>query len=447
VLLYGQCGLSDVDNVESDRLSTFKKESDSMFDQLFVRSEALTRQLSAPLVYERRQYLTHCAVQGMTKSTLEAKARLLLSIAEYLRLADRPSDTISLSEIQRAATRWSNHNCPLPQGSHAKRPREYFMAEAAKWLTFLNRLQTAPKPVTSCDHMLTEFRSFMEEDRGLSSATVKTNCSSVRPFLIHLLDGRRSLQTITVSDVDALLAKKVNEQHYARVSVRDYASSLRSFFRYAEMRGWCRVGIAASIMAPRVFKQETLPSGPTWDIVQEIVDATAGDHPIAIRDHAILMLLAVYGVRSREVARLQLTDIDWQRETIVFTRSKVARSHSFPLQQSVGAAIIRYLKEVRPKSPHRQVFLTRRAPVGPISNGAMWAVVSRQLRKRAPSLKHHGPHSIRHACATRLINQGLSLKEIGDHLGHRDVEATRIYAKVDLARLREVADFDLGELL
>jgi site-specific recombinase XerD len=77
----------------------------------------------------------------------------------------------------------------------------------------------------------------------------------------------------------------------------------------------------------------------------------------------------------------------------------------------------------------------------------MWAVVSRQLRQRAPSLKHHGPHSLRHACATRLINQGLSLKEIGDHLGHRDVEATRIYAKVDLAHLREVADFDLGGLL
>jgi integrase/recombinase XerD len=77
----------------------------------------------------------------------------------------------------------------------------------------------------------------------------------------------------------------------------------------------------------------------------------------------------------------------------------------------------------------------------------MWAVVSRQLRTRAPSLKHHGPHSLRHACATRLINQGMTLKEIGDHLGHRDVEATRIYAKVDLVRLREVAEFDLGGLL
>jgi len=418
-----------------------------MFDQLFVRSDALARYHSAPLVDERRQYLTHCAVQGMTKSTLEAKARLLLSIAEYLRLANRPTDTITLSEIKKAATRWSNHNWTSPQTSHAKRSRDYFIATAVEWLTLLSRLKTAPKPVTICDQMLAEFRRFMQEDRNLSPATVQSRCSSVRPFLIQLLDGRRSLETITVSRVDSLLAQRVNKEHYARVSVRDYASSLRAFFRYAEMRSWCPAGIAASIMAPRVFQQETLPSGPTWDVVQEIVDATAGDRPMAIRDHAILMLLAVYGVRSGEVAHLQLTDIDWQREKITFTRSKMAGTHSFPLSPSVGAAIIRYLKEVRPKSLNRQVFLTRRAPVGPISNGAMWAVASRQLRKRAPSLKHHGPHSLRHACATRLINQGLSLKEIGDHLGHRDVEATRIYAKVDLARLRDVADFDLGGLL
>jgi len=151
----------------------------------------------------------------------------------------------------------------------------------------------------------------------------------VRPFLIQLLDGRQSLETITVSRVDSLLAQKVNKERYARVSVRGYSSSLRAFFRYAEMRGWCPAGIAASIMAPRVFRQETLPSGPTWDVVQEIVDATAGDRPIAIRDHAILMLLAIYGVRSGEVAHLKLTDIDWQRETITFTRSKMAGTAHF----------------------------------------------------------------------------------------------------------------------
>jgi integrase/recombinase XerD len=181
--------------------------------------------------------------------------------------------------------------------------------------------------------MLAEFRRFMKEDRGLSPSTVEYRCNSVRPFLDQLLDGKRSLETITVSDVDSLLAQKVNEEHYARISIRGYASSLR----YAEMRGWCTVGIAGSIMAPRVFQHETLHSGPTWDIVQEIVNATGGDHPIAIRDHAILMVFAVYGVRSSEVARLQLTDIEWQRETIVFNRAKAAGSHSFPLSHSVGA--------------------------------------------------------------------------------------------------------------
>jgi hypothetical protein len=143
-----------------------------------------------------------------------------------------------------------------------QRSREYFMAQGAGWLTFLNRLQTPLKPVTVYDQMLAEFTSFMKEGRGLSPATVKSCCSSVRPFLIQLLDGSRSPETITVSDVDSLLAQKVNEEHYARRSVRDYASSLRSFFRYAEMRGWCPAGIAASIMAPRVFQQETLPCGP-----------------------------------------------------------------------------------------------------------------------------------------------------------------------------------------
>lgn len=197
-----------VDDVESDRLSTFKKESDSMFNQLFFRSDALTRRLAAPLVDECRQYLALCAAQGMSKCTLEVKARLLLSIAEYLRLADRPNDTISLPEIKKAASRWSSHNWPSPERSHAKRSREYFIAQATKWMTFLNRFQIPPKPVTVYDQMLAEFRAFMEEDRGLSPATVKGCCSSVRPFVIQLLDGRRSLQTITVSDVDSLWRRK-----------------------------------------------------------------------------------------------------------------------------------------------------------------------------------------------------------------------------------------------
>jgi site-specific recombinase XerD len=362
-------------------------------------------------------------------------------------LAERPDDIISLPEIETAAKRWSRHNRRSLEAARAKHLHRHFITQASRWLIFLNRLDTPIQPEKACDEMLTEFRRFMMDDRGLSPITVEYRCRTVRPFLERLLGEERSLESVSVSDVDSLLLEKVNAEHYARISVRAYASSLRAFFRYAAFRGWCGPGIAASVMAPRVFRQETLPSGPSWEVVQAILDATAGDGPTEIRDHALLLLFAIYGVRSREVARLQFSDIDWEQERIVFTRSKGAGRHEFTLLPAVGTAIIRYLKEARAKSPYRQIFMTTVAPIGPLSRGAIWFAVSRRLRERAPLLRHFGPHSLRHACATRLINRGLTLKEVGDHLGQRDPDATRIYAKVDLVRLREVATFDLGELL
>ena len=297
------------------------------------------------------------------------------------------------------------------------------------------------------DHLVDDFAEFLRKERGLSATTIELHSFTLRAFLDRLGVGERSLDTISVANVDSALAQQVNEEHYARVTVQTYASSLRSFFRYAEMRQWCRAGIATAIMAPRVFQHESLPSGPAWEDVRKALDAVAGDQPAAIRDRAILMLLAVYGVRAGEVARLKLDDVDWQREIIVFTRSKMLGSHQFPLCQDVGEAIIRYIKNARPKSSCRELFLTMRAPFRPLSSGTLWPVVARRLRPLGLSIKHHGPHALRHACATRLINEGLTLKEVGDHLGHRSPETTRIYAKVDLVRLREVASFDLGGLL
>jgi integrase/recombinase XerD len=417
-----------------------------MFNRLFERSHAIARQLSGPLVEERRRYLAHCADLGMATRTLRLTAELLLAAEEYLKLADRPDAIIALHEIEEAGTRWCSRKALPPIRLHPKLSRQRFIHHAVGWLTFLNRLEIPARPVKVYDQMMVEFTDFMQKERGLSPATIELRCFTVRAFLSRLRCGERSLGTITVADVDSVLAQKVNEEHYARVTVQTCASSLRAFFRYAEMRGWCQAGIAASIMAPRVFQHESLPSGPAWHDVQKLLHATAGDQPASIRDHAILMLFAVYGVRAGEVARLQLNDIEWQREKIVFTRSKLLGSQTFPLCQTVGEAIIHYLKEARPQSSSRELFLTIRAPFRPLTSGALCQLVARQLKPMGLPIKHHGPHSLRHACATRLLNEGLSLKEVGDHLGHRCPETTRIYAKVDLLHLREVASFDLGGL-
>jgi integrase/recombinase XerD len=219
-----------------------------------------------------------------------------------------------------------------------------------------------------------------------------------------------------------------------------------SFFRHAEMRGWCSPGIAAAIDAPRLFKQDGLPRGPRWVDVQRLMEGTVGEGPRDTRDHAILMLLAIYGLRSGEVRGLRLEDLDWTGEVITVLRPKQRRTQYYPLVASVGDAILRYLQAARPRCTSREVFVTLKAPFRPLSAGGMYYAVASRLDALGIQAEHHGPHGLRHACAAHLVEAGLSLKEIGDHLGHRGTYATRTYAKVDLVGLREVAAFDLGGL-
>src|SRR5262245_22567610 len=158
------------------------------------------------------------------------------------------------------------------------------------------------------------------------------------------------------------------------------------------------------------------------------------------------MLLAVYGLRAGEVVGLRLENFDWEREMLTVQYGKRQRPRLYPLCRSVGDAVLRYLREVRRKSPKREVFLTLQAPFGPMSPSLLGHVVRQRLRALGVTLPHYGPHALRHSCATHLLAQGLSLKEIGDHLGHQSSETTRLYAKVDLVGLRAVGDFDLEGL-
>lgn len=172
---------------------------------------------------------------------------------------------------------------------------------------------------------------------------------------------------------------------------------------------------------------------------------TEGDRPLDIRDRAILMLFAIYGLRRGEVGHLRLSDFDWERELLSVVCSKNRRERLYPLIYPVGNAVLRYLKEVRPRSPHQEVFLTLLHPIRPLHTSVSHAV-SRRLRRLGVVLPHYGPHALRHACAAHMLARGMTLKEIGDHLGHQKPDTTRIYAKVDLAGLRMVANFDLGGL-
>ena len=223
--------------------------------------------------------------------------------------------------------------------------------------------------------------------------------------------------------------------------------ALRAFFRYGAQQGWCQPRLACALKRPRVYALESLPVGLAWSDVERLFAALDRSRPGDIRARAILMLLAIYGLRVSELTGLRLEDIDWTHDQLQVRRAKRRQPQCYPLLPSVGNALIDYLQSVRRPCVHREVFLTLISPYSPLSTGGVFHIVSARIKALQLPCPHYGPHMLRHACARRLAAEGFSLKAIGDHLGHRSPLATQVYTKVELPGLREVAAFDLGTLL
>lgn len=410
-----------------------------MFEILFTYRAVQRRHQEGRAADERERFLSHCADQGMARTTLQRIAQQLLVIVDRIDVTD--GQTIGLPEIEALAARWAREQQRRHRAQGSRWSHQIFVQTATSWFRFLGRLnQPEPKPMPLADS-LRDFVAYSTSERGLSPTTVRNRCWHVQQF-VHWLNAQRgpfTLNDISLADIHAFLAW--GGQHgWSRVSVATSVKALRAFFRYAGARGWCVASIAGSIDGPRVFQQEGLPIGPAWWDVQRLIAGASGDQARDIRDRAILMLLATYGLRSGEVAKLCLEDVDWHREILRIGRPKQRRAQEYPLTEETGEAILQYLRKARPRCGRREIFLTLKAPLGPLSQGAVYHLVSSRLSELAISLPHRGPHALRHACAGHLVAERFSLKQIGDHLGHRSAYATRIYAKVDLAGLREVAD-------
>jgi site-specific recombinase XerD len=294
--------------------------------------------------------------------------------------------------------------------------------------------------------LVDEFAAAMQRERGLSPNTIHNRCWPALAFLSWLSERHSDVDTASLEHVDAFLSMR-GAQGWCRVSIATAATALRSFYAYLATTGRCCAGFAAGIEGPRLFKHEALPVGPRWDDVQRLIASVDTDRPQDIRDRAILMLLAVYGLRCGEVVALTLDDIDWGRDILHVTRPKQRCKQDYPLATDVGNAILRYVHEVRPSCASRRLFLTIKAPLRPLAASSLHYLVAPRMQALGIRCPRQGPHALRHACASHLVAEGLSFKQIGDHLGHRSPFATRTYAKVDLVGLRQVADFSLAGLL
>ena len=417
-----------------------------MFEKLYQSVNAIKRHTTEPMVEERIQFLKYLEKQQMARNTLKNVAHYLLIICDYLNLFERKSEIISFSEIEQAATLWAERPTKPRKRRVQNSPlaRQLFIRHATQWLKFLGRLEEDISFII-CNALITPFSQYMKKEKGLSDRTIELYCLTVEDFLERIkVKDINSLAGVSVTDVVKAFEVKIAENKYSRTTIQNYASGLRVFFRYAKECGWCR-NLSGAIVSPRIYQHEQLPLGPSWDEVKQLLHLTEGDRPADIRDRAILLIFVIYGLRNSEVVQLCLDDFDWEHNILFVKRPKMRDKVEFPLSFIVGEAVVRYLQEVRPRVSYREVFLTLNAPFRPLRTG-LWAIVSSRLHSLKITLPHFGPHALRHACAMRLLDRGMSLKEIGDHLGHQDPNSTRIYAKIDLDGLRRVADFDLGDL-
>lgn len=416
-----------------------------MFESLFVRPYRIKAHREAPLGEHRLRYLQHLKDAGAKRSTLRRHANDQLSLLRLLDL--REGDRVSVSQIEAAAADWSR---PAGRRCHhwaSPKVTTRFVGHAIGWLRFLGWLE---ETAVAARHLhgpdIATYEAWLRSERGLSEATIRDYRDAADQFFDWLATNDIPLASVTINDIDGAIAAKAARGTCGRRTVHDYAQRLRAFLRFAGDRGWCRPGMAATVIPPRFYPDETVPAGRTREEVLRLLATTEGDRPVDKRDRAILMLLVAYGLRVGEVCGLRLEDLDWENELLRVRRPKPGRTHLYPLSRNVGQTVLRYILEVRPSRPERALFFTLIAPIRPVGPKTLGGMVSRRLDALGIVAGRRGPHALRHAAAQHLLDQGMAMKVVGDFLGHRDPSSTAIYAKVDLNALREVADFDLEGL-
>jgi site-specific recombinase XerD len=284
-----------------------------------------------------------------------------------------------------------------------------------------------------------EYERFLRDDRGVSESGIAVIRSACLAFLDHAETSRISaLASIRPETIHQFILQQ--GQRYTRRTMSGRCSALRGFLAHLYRRGRIPADLSALVLAPRIYLREGCPRFLTPPEVRAVLSSVDKRTRLGRRDYAILLLLATYGLRGIEVLRLELDDIDWRAEKLHVRRRKVGNASIYPFSHRVGEAILAYLQRGRPESTSRRLFLTGRAPYGPLKTTAsLRDIVLRQLDRAGTHVERPGPHLFRYSCAQGLLQKGFPLKTIADYLGHRDTRTTRGYTRIAIEELREIA--------
>jgi integrase/recombinase XerD len=400
-------------------------------EQFFKNPQTLLRLYEGPLGPYIESFAKLLTDQGYAQCSTHSYLRLLVDFSCWLEQQRVIVEEIIPEHIEQY----------FKQPQHPSRRGYAFTLQ--RFLDFLRQQgvipeKTAPMVQTPVELLADEFRSYLQQERALAESTVIHYLGFISRFLKErFADGEVDLSVLCAADVVGFVERQAAGLHPKRAKVM--TTALRSFLQYARYRGEIKMDLAAAVPTVANWAMASIPRFLSPDQVELVLAHCNRQTAIGRRDYAILLLLARLGLRGGEVAALTLDDIDWEAGYISVC-GKGGQRTQLPLPVDAGEAIAAYLKNGRPSTVNRRLFLRGRAPAvgfrGPV---AISSLVMHALRRAGIDSPHKGAHLFRHSLATGMLGQGASLAEIGELLRHRSPETTTIYAKVDLGSLRTLA--------
>lgn len=378
-------------------------------------------------------YATSLNEEGYSHESFLAKTWFVIGFSRWLHQKRIGMSELTLSVGQR----FLRDHKPCKSGDPTTL-RHFLTWMHSEGFVTAQALQPCEKP--EVDTLVEDYSVYLLNERGLASTSGGVYAAIAHRFLTRTCPrGRFDLKNLTAQKIRDFVVYEARKFRTSKAASL-LTTVVRSLLRFMKYRGYIDRSLDAAVPAVAHWSMASIPRAlPLEAIRRVLLQSKLRRTPCGLRDHAILLILARLGLRAREVMLLELDDIDWPNACI-HVCGKGRRERPVPLPHDVGEAIAAYLRNGRPASSCRRVFLRTRAPWrGVGKSSSISAIVSRALKRARVKSASHGAHQFRHSLATNMLRQGASLAEIGQLLRHRDPNTTRLYAKVDLSALREVA--------
>ncbi len=366
------------------------------------------------------------------------------TVQTYLRVVRMLFRTIDVHGIALADLTPDRAADLVQRGADRSKQATYDAFIVRRFVAFLTSLGVAAPPKTTPQELARaalrrNYEDYLRRHRGLSERTIY-HCwrFAVRFLEFRFGQAEAALDAITTADVAAFLQKLTSRK--APYRDKTPPTHLRNFFQFLFKNGLTTSNLALCVPSVAQRYNARLPRHLAPDQVEALLGAVRAEEPNALRNYAMVLLLARLGLRGPEVVAIQLDDIDWRAGELV-VRGKGKKHERVPIPLDVGKALADYIQQDR-TSTSRTLFVSSRPPHRPFKNSQVLNTILKaafQSSGMAPPCRYVGSHMLRHSLATNLVRRGASLAEVGDMLRHRSRASTLIYAKLDIDGLRSLA--------